>query len=261
MTTARDIIQSALRKIAVLGVGSSLSGEEAADALDALNALIASWSTQGSMIYIETAETFNLTANDGTYSMGPSGDFNTSRPLSIQAVTVDVTGDDYKLKNIDQREYAAIGNKIEQGDPCYYYHNGGYPLDTIRLWPIPSTNGTITIWSEKALTEFTDLNTTFALPPEYKRALIYNLAIELAPEYEKEPSNTVWRIANQSRKFVTNQNRKNDEFVSTLNTPSGNGWCSGVSDSDSSGSGGGSTGDYVFVGADQVFVDTDAVII
>jgi hypothetical protein len=43
MTTVSDIINQALKDVGVIGPGESASGDDAADALDALNQLLAQW--------------------------------------------------------------------------------------------------------------------------------------------------------------------------------------------------------------------------
>lgn len=47
MTTARDIVAAAFRKIGVLSVGESLVASDAADGLIALNAMMAAWKLRG----------------------------------------------------------------------------------------------------------------------------------------------------------------------------------------------------------------------
>ena len=87
MVTARKIINSAFRKIHVLGVGSTLSAEEANDALDTLNAMLASWSAEGDLIFTETVEEFPCTEAE-TYTMGVGGDFDTVAPVSYTHLTL-----------------------------------------------------------------------------------------------------------------------------------------------------------------------------
>lgn len=243
MTTARDIIESALRKIHVLGVGSSLSGEEADQALDALNTMIASLSVEGMMIYAETIESFSLVSGTSTYTIGTGGDFNTSRPTVIKSATVNLGDDDIRLSLIDFIQYSSIPDKTNGGDPTALYYDANYSLGNIKVWPVPISNGTLTLYSEKPLTEFTDLNTDFAMPPEYKRHLIYALAVELGPEYEREPSPTIIRIANQSKRAIKAQNNKNNNYVSYITIPVGNGLVRiGFDTNESSGGGGFSSG-------------------
>ena len=78
--TGRDLVSASLRLIGVVASGETPASSEATDGLSALNLLISSWSTDGLLIYAITAETpLTLTAGDGSYTMGTSGDF-TNRP-------------------------------------------------------------------------------------------------------------------------------------------------------------------------------------
>lgn len=212
MTTARDLIKAAYRKINILGQGSSLTSEEANDGLSALNAMLASWSTQGALIYTETKETFSLTGAL-SYTIGSGGDFNTSIPVEILAAYVTYSEIDYPVQVIDSSEYALISNKDEPGTPTQLYFDSNYPLANIYLWPINFSSTTLTLISLKQLTNFSSLDTDFTMPPEYERAIIHNLAVELAPEYEREASMTVKRIAKQSLDWIRAQNKKNNKNV------------------------------------------------
>lgn len=214
MATARDLIKASLRKIHVLGTGASLSATEADDALSELNDMIASFSVEGAMVFTETKETFSLTGAV-SYQIGSGQTFNTSVPLFITAAYVTYATHDYPLGEIDEKQYARIHDKDEIGahSEVYYYEYG--TTGTLYLYPVQS-GGTVTLYSRKALTGFTSLDTDFVMPEQYKTMLIHNLAVRLAPEYEKEASPTVQRIANTSKRSVQVQNRRNEKHVSVI---------------------------------------------
>lgn len=213
MTTARDLIKASLRKIQVLGVGASLSPEDAADALEALNAMIASWSVDGALIYTETKETFSLTSGTISYSIGASQTWNTVRPTKIKSGYVTYSGYDTPIRLIGKDDYAEIVDKDVSGVPCEFYYDAGYPAGNVYVYPVPLSNMSVTLFSEKPLTAFASLNTDFEMPPEYERAIVYNLAVEIAPEYEREAPISVKRIAKTSLQLVKTQNRFNDKSI------------------------------------------------
>lgn len=219
MTTARDIIESALRKIQVLGRGQSLDADSAQNGLDALNQMIDSWSIEsgGSIVFTETRESFPLTASQASYTIGSGGDFDTVKPYEILAMFVRVGETDYSLQSMDAKQYADISDKDLKSDYAdYYYFDNNYPLSTITLYPVPSTGQTLHIYSLKALSNLTGLTTELAFPKGYERALIHNLAVELAPEYEKEAPATVYKIAMDSKKALSVFNTKNENNLSGI---------------------------------------------
>ena len=80
MSTARDLVSAALRKIGALGAGETATAEAATDGLSELNRMLGSWSNEGLLIHAITQESpQTLTAGDSTVTMGNSGDI-TSRP-------------------------------------------------------------------------------------------------------------------------------------------------------------------------------------
>lgn len=212
-TTARDIVEAAARKIHVMGRGQTLSADEAKSGFEALNDMLATWSIEGGYVVSDVDETFSLT-NATSFTIGTGGDFDTEVPYDINTVFISAGGIDYYLRRIGQQEYAQIALKNTGAIPDVYYFNYGYPIATITLYPVATPLYTITINSYKRITEFTNLTSDINLPPEYRRALIYNLAVELAPDYEKEPSPTVMRLAAESKDAVFAANTRNDELVS-----------------------------------------------
>jgi len=217
MTTARDIITSSLRKIQVLGNGSSLDSTEADQALDTLNDMLASFSAEGALIFQETLETFPLTNNKDAYTFGIGEDFSTVAPLYITAAYVRQGETDYPVTYYDEQEYSRITQKKISGSvPRIYYYDSNFPIATIYFYPVPSASDTFHFYSRKPLTNFSSLDGVFAMPEQYKSMLIHNLAEWIAPEYEREASPTVKKIAAKTKKTVIVQNKRNEKHVSKL---------------------------------------------
>jgi hypothetical protein len=76
------------------------------------------------------------------------------------------------------------------------------------LWPKPSAANKVVLYSMKALTAFATADTAVSLPNGYLRALRYNLAIEMAPEFGREPSALVVTAAQESKEVIKRMNIK-----------------------------------------------------
>lgn len=207
--TARELIRRALLLFGAVDQDEAVDATEANDALASLNDILEGWSANGDAIYQETKESFPLTGA-GSYTIGSGGDFNTIRPTKIITAFTRSGGLDYPLELIDQKFYAEITQKsLGSSHPSYLYYDGGFPLGTIYLWPTSSYE--LHLYSMKPLTSITSLDTTINLPPGYAKAIRYNLAVELAPEYGKMASPDVQRIATESKYDIDTANRLNDQ--------------------------------------------------
>lgn len=191
MTTALDIINGAAKLIGVQFKSEQLDTDEANDALVQLNDMLDSWSNDNLVIYADTDESFPLTGA-ASYTMGPSGAFNTTRPMLINFVVIRVGGVDYTLDLISQEQYAEIAIKSTQAQiPAYYTYDNAYPLATLQFWMVPTAGSTLYISSNKPLANLSSLTASVALPPGWNRALKYNLAMEMAPQYGAQVSQMV----------------------------------------------------------------------
>jgi hypothetical protein len=199
MTTALDIIKSAMRKSGVLTMGENPSSSEAQDALEALNDLLSSWSNDSMIVYARTFDNFTLSSGIPSYTIGSGGTFNTVRPVRIVSAYVRSGDIDYQLQIMTEENYDSVTFKGNASIPAFLAYSNGYPLGQITLYPTPATSDTIYLRTEKPLTEFTSTNTTVDLPPGWKRALIHNLAIELAAEYGQQVAAEVVEIARESK--------------------------------------------------------------
>lgn len=197
MTTARSIIKKSLQKIGALVKSEEPAADESADGLSALNALMASWSNDSLNEYARTLETFSLTSA-ANYTIGSGGNFNTVRPSNIVSATVRSGDIDYVVTVIDDETYNSISYKGLTGIPEFLNYSNAYPLGVIKLYPRDSGVLSITLLTEKPLTEFASLDTDMSLPDGWERALIYNLALELAPEYNMKPDAYIAKVAQES---------------------------------------------------------------
>ena len=199
MSTALDIIKGSLRKLGVIAAGESLSSEEAKDSLEALNDMVESWNTQNLTVPGIKIEEFTLINGQQSYTMGDGGDFDTDIPIKTDSVYLRQSDVDMPLKLISNKEWGELTSKETSSNlPMYVYIDNNYPLRKVYLYPKPSEANTIVFHNTRQLSSFTSLGTTLNLAKGYKRALIYNLAIELAPEYGKSISGEISKVANES---------------------------------------------------------------
>ncbi len=208
MATVRDLITASLRLIQEVGAGEVCTAESAVDGLSALNRMIASWSVDKDVIYTESAEVFNLTS--GSHTIGSGADFNTVRPVNIEQMFITDGGQTYPLWENDSTQYALIADKETIGRPTDFYYDGNYPVGTIKFYPVPDKTYQLNIYSRKALSQFTAITDNVVLPNGYERALIYNLAVEIAPEYGKEAPQSVQLTAAKSLRAIESGNNAND---------------------------------------------------
>lgn len=242
MTTGLQIIKSAMLKIGALTKTETPSSDEAQDALRSLNEMIASWVNDGMLIIARTKETFTLqggvreysygylgaTSSGGSFSSGFSSgfdietvtaeDFVGERPNKILAAYVTVGNTDYALSIINDIPMFLIAYKEIAGIPEYLNFNNGYPVANITLYPTPAAAYPITLMTEKQFSNIT-LSGEVNLPSGWTRALIYNLAMELAPEYNQPVTPEIAQIAKESKgsiKKAIMRNRPLDAFPQTL---------------------------------------------
>lgn len=185
-TTALDIITGAAKLIGVVFKSEALTPDEANDGLVALNDMLDSWSNDNLTTYAYTLENFTLTGA-ASYTIGTGGTLNTARPINIATAVLRVGNVDYPLEIITQQEYIteipikSIGSTI----PQYLTYDNGYPLGTIKIYPV-AAGGVLYLLSNKPLSNLAALTTSVDLPPGWKKALKFNLAIDLAGEFGVE---------------------------------------------------------------------------
>lgn len=202
MATAISIITRSMRLIGALGVGETPTDDEAQDGLTALNAMLDSWIIERLFVRYIVSETLTLVANQATYTMGPSGDLNTTTPTQIEdSCFIRYSGVDTPCPLLDQAGYASIAVKnMGSNIPFFLCVDYQFPLVRLTFYPVPTSAGAVAyIKSWATLQSFSTLTTDLNLPVGNERALVYSLAEEYAPEFGADVPADVRRIAMKAR--------------------------------------------------------------
>lgn len=217
-TTVREMIKSSLRKINAIQPGEEPTDSDLDISLEALELMIDSWSNDQLMIY--SLNPYYFVANPGqqVYTLGPSGDWNIERPMNINQsflrLNAQVSGNpqqisfpsntaDLPIAIANDAQWASIAVKqLSAVFPTILYDDGNFPLRNIYLYPIPNQTQVVALWLWQPLDNFQTLDEPVEFPPGYERAIIYNLAMDLAPEFGKVLDDDTINIAYDSKMAI-----------------------------------------------------------
>lgn len=126
------------------------------------------------------------------------------RPLEvIEARRVYADDIQVPLEIVSRDEYMALSDKTSTGAPIQAYYDPQLTNGVLYVWQACNDVQERIRMTVKRPVEDFDANTNDAdFPQEWLRALKFNLAIEIAPEYGKEPSNTVIVKAEETKDAV-----------------------------------------------------------
>jgi hypothetical protein len=215
--TAKQIIKAALQQINAVGAREEPSPEDYDVGLNYLNNLGDSWSAEGLLVFAYSREEFTMVAGQASYTIGTGGDFNTDRPASIDSAQLQYPGSDvdYNIEVVPQNQYDSMSLKTVLGQPTMLFYNPGYPLGACFFYYTPSQAFTVRLNLRARLGALT-LAGTVSFPEEYRRALIFNLAEDIANIYGFEPPQTTSRIARESKNVLLSINAANDNSIAEL---------------------------------------------
>jgi hypothetical protein len=210
--TGRGMITEILKTLGAVAPGESCTASEAVDGLAVINRMISSWSTEGLLIYTRTREAVALTPGTASYTMGTSGTYSSTRAQAIEEALIrDETVSpaiESPVEILSLEQWVAIQQKDTTAAlPTSLYHDGGYPLETITLYPKPTVAHKLVLYSLKPLSALS-LDVEVSLPPGYEEALIFNGAMRLAPQYGKVASNEVVMVATEAKAGLKRANQR-----------------------------------------------------
>lgn len=214
--TARDIVVGTFRLLGVTAQGEQPTGPETQDAFLRLNELVDAWATERFTMTATERVEYALTAAKATYTIGPaaaSPDWTaTAVPTFVEGVTLLLTSTtphtELAMGELTDQAYESIKQKtLATVIPTSWYYQATQPLGTMVLWPVPTTSAhKLVLYLPTILRQFADLSTPYTLAPGYVRALRYNLAVELAPEFGRPLDPLILRTASDALAAVKRVN-------------------------------------------------------
>jgi hypothetical protein len=242
--TVSDLITRSMRLLGALNIGDQPTAAEAQNALTALNALADAWALERLLLYTTGRNLYNLAPNQQVYQIGPLGpDWIAPRPLSLEGAGLIISSSDptqvlevpLEVLRTD-RDWQMLRVKgITSTLPTKLYYDHGFSTGAgnlgsgnIALWPVPTQANQIALYTPTAISQFTGLTQTISLPPGYNRALVYSLAIEMAPEFDRQPSEVIVAVAERALDNLKRTNLQLNRLrCDPALTGAGRGWSRG----------------------------------
>jgi hypothetical protein len=176
--TGTDIITEALLLLKRITPGQTPSTDEMNTSQLKLNMLLGEWNAQALAVYSAAPITIFLTSGVGDYNVTP-------RPVKIEAWNMRSTsGQSQGGVPMDAAAFAeiaidrgAVGSRVKALN-----YDAAFPTPSVHLYPKPN-GGTLELWVWEALAVIADFTATLAYPPGYLKAITYNLAVALAPQF------------------------------------------------------------------------------
>ncbi len=217
--TALDIVTAAMTELGALSGGEIPSNDDQAWVLSKLQRLIDRYNARLTMIYNVNFTLFTLPAGPNPVTIGPGATFDVNqRPVSIPTIGLILPGTpgvELPLNSRDQDWWA--NNRIKgltSTLPTDYYYSQDWPNGEIFFWPEPTASYQINLQSRQVLGEFRDYANAFSMPPAYWDAIVYELAISLAPSFARPASAELLALWKTSIKAVQVNNISSPRLAS-----------------------------------------------
>lgn len=187
-----DLIARSLRTIGALAAGESPEASEQSDAFSILNTMLDLWRAERLTIAKTLRWAFTLTANVQSYTIGDAATFDIDGPPPVYVDRASIIWDNTAatphedpISVCTEQRWARILQKtLTSTQPQAMRYQRGSPFGTIEVWPVHTLSTVdLVLYLPTPLTSPPLVTTDLLTPPGYEEAMIYNLAIRLAPEF------------------------------------------------------------------------------
>jgi len=218
VTLAGDLVRLAMQEMGVLPAGDNPSAQDYTDAIDWLNVMLRNWDADESLIPNLTSSSFATVAATATYTAGTAGTAFATRPVRIVNAYVRWQGVDTQLVVQGKADYNSIQNKTQAGPVRVIYYVPSFPLGTIYFDRVPDQAYIIFCDMVNPVGDYASENTAIAVSPEYHIAIVYNLAVMLAPSYRIVLGPSTVALAKRSLERVQYQHHNAQAVTSRPNS-------------------------------------------
>ena len=190
MTTAQDIITDSLKELRVYAPGEPIDDADLADGLTQLNRLLDHLSNDSAACYALLEQSLPLQIGKASYTVGPGGDLNSTRPLRLiygpgAAYILDANQVKYQVDVWPQDKWNTIAYPTQSADfPTIAFYDPQFPIGIVNVFPTPSQAFTFYFDSYLQLGNLTNYTSQILFPPGYEAMLQKNLSVWLKPWYK-----------------------------------------------------------------------------
>lgn len=166
------------RKLSIVGAGDELAADDMAVINEAIDLRLKELHQLGTLWWQVSGTTTELTLTAGVGTVALPEDF-----LFPVSGMLDVGPSQMPVEFVGHRQYMAIVNKTERGEPVRAFVNGA----DLMLWPVPQSDGTLQL-TYQAIAEDGAGATPADVPIEMVRCLSIVVASDLVDDYEINPA-------------------------------------------------------------------------
>lgn len=206
--TRDDIIKAALRKLGVLNKGATPDSTTLSTASTALNGVLSRFNTLGMPLWKRYEESVTLVASTASYTL--------TNAIKVAAVYLRNSSSSvqYEIENRSEYDMNKLPYSATGIPSAWSYTPNISEGGVLRIWPIPdsstASNYTLRVIKQKEMETFTAAAETPDFPPYWTDAVIYALAVALAPEYSL-PLNDRSELKQQAKEYLDQAKGYSDE--------------------------------------------------
>ena len=210
MPTATTIINQSLSILGVIAQGELPSASEYTDSLAVLNMMLDNWSTEKLNVPYRLIYNGALANGTNNYLIASGSTFNTPRPTRIVSARSVNNGVGLPVQVIAQEDWANIVDQTATGPVVkMIYYDQASPIGKIYTYPTPNAVFTLELYLVAPLATFPDLVSNIDVITGYQRAVVFNLAVELASIFGQTMRPDTQQIANESKAAIRKMNAEN----------------------------------------------------